>query len=257
MKHLVTADRSAVHDFVSAHDIISHTRRTRSDLPLDATALCADARSRESRKPDSEVMSGSVPGRDVWFIRSGILRLQRHAYDGRRQILSLLLPGEIFGFSGEFRDGVTVETVTQSELYRIDRWVFDTILNTNDDVRADLFRQKQEQLDRLHWLTWSLGALSPEQRLCAFLALSTRFMPCQPLPDGTTILSMQLPRADIADLLGTTVETICRSIRRLAESGVIEIKDSSHFRILDLKQLMVLGQIEGNFDRMVCGIVER
>ncbi|MDP2079474.1 MAG: Crp/Fnr family transcriptional regulator [Pseudotabrizicola sp.] len=251
-------NRSGEGDFAS---VLANIRQTstcpRCSLPLSASMLCGNTRHREDREPDSEVILGSAPGRDVWFIRSGILRLQRYAYDGRRQILSLFLPGEIIGFNGEFREGVNVETVTQSGLCRIDRRAFDTILNTNDELRAELFRQKQDQLDRLHWLTWSLGALTPEQRFCAFLALSTRFMPYQPLPDGTTILSMQLPRADIADLLGTTVETICRINRRLAETGVIEIKDPSHFRILDLKQLTALGQIEGSFDRMVRGIVER
>jgi CRP-like cAMP-binding protein len=226
-------------------------------LPLGIPALCGDARHREDRAPDSEVIAGGDPEHDVWFIRSGILRLQRHAYDGRRQILSLFLPGEIVGFEGEFREGVSVETVTQAGLCRIDRRKFDAMLNRNAELRAELFRQKQDQLDRLHWLTWSLGALSPEQRFSSFLALSTRFMPCQPLNDGTAILSMQLPRADIADLLGTTVETICRIIRKLSETGIIETRDPSHFRILDLRQLTAAGQIEGSFDRMVRGIAER
>jgi len=109
----------------------------------------------------------------------------------------------------------------------------------------------------LHWLTWSLGALSPEERFCAFLALSTRFMPYQAQPDGSAIVSMQMPRIDIADLLGTTVETICRINRKLAKAGIIEIKDPSHFRIPDLRRLTSLGQIDGSFDRMVRGIIER
>ncbi|MDO8985987.1 Crp/Fnr family transcriptional regulator [Cypionkella sp.] len=238
-------------------DMRQTARRVRCSLPTGTSMLCGNARHREDRAADSEVIVGGAPSRDIWFIRSGILRLQCHAYDGRRQILSLFLPGEVVGFEGEFREGVSVETVTQSGLCRIDRRAFDAILNGNDELRAELFRQKQDQLDRLHWLTWSLGALSPDERFAAFLAMSTRFMPCDPLPDGTTILSMQLPRADIADLLGTTVETICRINRKLSESGVIEIKDPSHFRILDLKQLMALGQIEGGLDRMVRGIVER
>lgn len=256
--------QSTVSDHLAAGDLVSvcasiqrPSASTRCRLPLGIPALCGDARHRDDRSPDSEVIAGGVPDRDVWFIRSGILRLQRYAYDGRRQILSLFLPGEIVGLEGEFREGVSVETVTQSALCRIDRRKFDAMLSKNGGLRAELFRQKQDQLDRLHWLTWSLGALSPEQRFSSFLALSTRFMPCQQLDDDTTILSMQLPRADIADLLGTTVETICRTIRKLSETGVIEIRDSSHFRILDLRQLTAHGQIEGSFDRMVHGIAQR
>lgn len=259
MEHQAAATVSTADgDYFAARAVIRHrSTNTRCGLPLGIPMLCGDGRHRQDRAPDSEVIAGGVLSRDVWFVRSGILRLQRYASDGRRTILSLFLPGEIIGFEGELREDVSVETVTQSGLCRIDRRNFETMLNKNRELRTDLFRQKQDQLDRLHWLTWSLGALSPEQRFCAFLALSTRFMPCQPLPDGTAVLSMQLPRADIADLLGTTVETICRINRKLSETGVIEIKDPSHFRIPDLNQLIALGQIDSCFDRMVRGIAER
>ena len=226
-------------------------------LPLGNPMVCGDARHREDREPDSEVISGGASSDDVWFIRSGILRLQRYSYDGRRQILSLFFPGEIIGFEGEFREGVTVETATQSGLCRIGRRTFDSLVNQNDDLRAELFRQKQDQLDRLHWLTWSLAALGPEERISAFLALSTKFMPYQPLPDGTGVLSVYLPRKDIADLLGTTVESISRTVHKLADTGIIEIRDPAHFRFLDVSRLSALGKIDGIFDRMTVGLVRR
>ncbi len=226
-------------------------------LPMGRPTICGDARHREERAPDSAIVVGGAVDRDVWFIRSGILRLQRYGYDGRRQILSLYLPGEIIGFGREFREGVSVEAVTKTELCRIDRRKFEAMLSESDELRTGLFRQKLAQLDRLHWLTGSLGALTPDQRFCAFLALSTQFMPCHPLPDGTIVLSMQLPRADIADLLGTSVETICRINKKLSDAGVIDLKDSSHFRILDLEKMKSLGQIKDSFERMVRGIAGR
>jgi len=231
--------------------------RMRCSLPLGGTLACGDARHREDRAPDQVVISGGAHSQDVWFIRSGILRVQRHAYDGRRQILSLFFPGEIVGFEGEFRDGITVETATQCGLCRIDRRKFDSMVDQNDALRAELFRQKQDQLDRLHWLTWSLGALGPEERLSAFLALCSKIMPYQPLPDGTGVLSVTLPRRDIADLLGTTVESISRAAHKLADDGVIEIRDPACFRILDLPRLIALGKIDGLFDRLTVGLSRR
>jgi CRP/FNR family transcriptional regulator, anaerobic regulatory protein len=229
----------------------------RCRLPLGTPTTCGDPRHREDRAPDSKVISGDAPGHDVWFIRSGILRLQRHALDGRRQILSLFFPGEIVGFEGESHEGVSVETATLSGLCRIDRRKFETMLSEDKTLRAELFRQKQDQLDRLHWLTWSLGALGPEERLCGLLALSTRLMPYQSLPDGTGILSVQLPRRDIADLLATTVESISRILHKLSETGVIEIRDPAHLRFLDLPRLIELGRIDDLFDRLISGPAKR
>ena len=247
-------DRGLVPHGASACGKISGMR---CGLPLGKAMVCGDARHREDLAPDSEVTSGGAPSNDVWFIRSGILRLQRFAYDGRRQVLSLFFPGEIIGFEGEFREGVSVEAATQSGLCRIDRRRFEAMVDQNDTLRADLFRQKLDQLDRLYWLTWSLGALAPDERLCAFLAMSTKFLPYQHLPDGTGILTLQLPRKDIADLLGTTVESISRIVHKLSETGVIEIRNPTHFRLLDLRKLIALGQIEGTFERLCPGLADR
>lgn len=229
----------------------------RCGLPLGKLMVCGDARHREDREPDSEVIAGGSRSHDVWFIRSGILRLQRHSYDGRRQLLSLFFPGEIVGFEGDFHQGLSVETATQSCLCRIDRRKFDSLVRQNDELLAELFRQKQDQLDRLHWLSWSLGALRPEERISAFLALASKFMPYQPLPDGTGVLSLYLPRRDIADLLGTTVETISRVVHKLADTGMIEIRDPAHFRFLDMPGLIALGNIDGHFDRITVSIARR
>ena len=65
----------------------------RCSLPFRNAMICGDTRHREDRAPDSEVIEGGAPSSNVWFIRTGILRLQRYAYDGRRQIMSLFFPG--------------------------------------------------------------------------------------------------------------------------------------------------------------------
>ncbi len=241
----------------TAPQTLRHAGGMRCELPLGQAMECGNARQRECRAPDSEILAGGARNGDVWLVRSGILRLQRHAYDGRRQILSLFFPGEIIGFDEDFREGVAIETATPANLCRIDRRWFDRMVQRNAQLRDELFRQKQDQLDRLHWLTWSLGALRPEERLAAFLAFSTKVMPYQTLPDGTGILSWDLPRKDTADLLGTTPETISRIIHKLADTGMIEIRDPAHFRFLDLPGLIVKGKISGHFGRMCNGRARR
>lgn len=202
---------------------------------------------------DSEVIADQSQCRNVWLIRSGILRLQRFAFDGRRQILSLSLPGEIVGYDRPCRAGLSVESATACSLWRIDRREFEGRLEASLDQRRDFYAQQHDQIERLRWLTWSIGALRPEERLSAFLALATRFMPNQPLPDGTAVLTMLLARADIADLLATTMETISRVTHALDEAGVIEIRDPSHFRIIDLPKLTELGRIDATFVTMPFG----
>lgn len=197
--------------------------------------------------PDRTILGEGLQSANVWIVRSGFMRLQRYGFDGRRQILSLILPGEVVGYEQKTHEGLSIETSTACEVCRIDRRTFETSIAGNSDMRRALYQQHMGQLDRLRWLTWAIGALKPEERLCAFLALSTRAMPYQPMPDGSAILTMQLPRADIADLLGTTVETISRIIHKLDDMGVLLIKDPEHLQIVDLGRIIALGCIERTF----------
>lgn len=258
MEHPFTADNlTADPDIVVGTTPHGQPGARRCSLPLGRPMICGDPRRREDLAPDSKVISGIEASHDVWSVRTGILRLQRYSYDGRRQILSLFLPGDIVGYEGQLREGLSVETATQCGLCRIDRRKFDTMLRSSRALRDEVFRQQQDQLDRLHWLTWSLGALGPTERLCAFLALSTAFMPYQRLPDGSGVLAMQLPRKDVADLLATTVESVSRIIHRLSEMDIVEIRDPSHFRVLALRKLIALGQIDGSFERLTHGLAAR
>lgn len=221
-------------------------RPERVGLPKGLIAVDTGRRiafTRVSAAPGTAIQATGTSGGAVWFVQSGLLRMQRHSVDGRRQILSLSLPGEIVGYDAPQRDGICIEAVTPANLCRIDRQAFDAALQGDPALPGDFIRQQQQQLDRILWLTWAIGALKPDERFSAFLAFATRFMPYQPLGDGTGVLSMQLPRLDIADLLATTGESICRIVHRFAEMGILEIRDPTHFRILDRDRLVSLGRI--------------
>ncbi len=213
----------------------------------DATAI-SEASARRFSVPSDRVVTGEgVQPAAVWIVQSGLLRVQRYSFDGRRQILSLVLPGEVVGYDLQGRDGLVVESATPCTLCQIDRRLFEKRMEDSSDVRRAMYLQQLNQLDRLRWLTWAIGVLTPEERLCAFLALATRFMPFEALPEGGGVLTIQISRADIADLLGTTVESISRITHRLQDEGCLEIHNPERFRIVDLQRLIEMGQIEPTF----------
>lgn len=210
-------------------------------------------------KADCPLMTHQSPGRDIWLLEAGILRLSRFNRDGRRQIVSFWLPGEILGYEKAIPEDMSVETATPCCLQRLDRRCFEAQLADDRTALSTVLHHQQIMLDRLRWLTWSIGALRPDERLCAFMAMSCRFMPYQELPDGSGILTMLLPRPDIADLLATSVESISRITHRLAGDGVLEIRDPAHFRILDharLKQLGRLHYTDAPFPFQTCLVME-
>lgn len=172
----------------------------------------------------------------VLLIREGMVRAQRHTLNGRRQILLIAGPGECLDPENTFtRDG-EVETVTPSRVCRVDRAVFEAIRRQESTLRLALARQSQIWLDKTRRLTWIL-ALPVGDRLRTALVLSCNAMPTETLDDGSVVVSMLLPRADLADLLATTPETISRLLHQFEDQGMIEILDPRRFRLRDLSRL--------------------
>lgn len=175
--------------------------------------------------------------RPVSVLKTGFLRLLRYSIDGQRQIISIVAPGELSGMAIENRDGYEFETVTPVSLCQINRGAFERLMGEEPELRRAVCRQYSERLEAVRQNTWSIGMLSTEERLRGFLVQATRIMPYQPLPDGGGVLTLTIPRADIADLLGTTKATISRLSHRLARDGLVEIRSPRHFLIPNLDLL--------------------
>lgn len=173
----------------------------------------------------------------IAVLKSGVVRLQTFTQEGRRHIVSLVLPGEIL--SAQRLRGMTQESVTQSVICIIDK----TTQEAGARIVRALYRQNAIQLKRVRFMTYFIGVLTAEERICAFLAMSLRFLPLRQNPDGSLQLTMLLCRTDLADLLGTTQETISRVTHRLQNEGILAINGATGFSILDRTALAKRGKI--------------
>jgi CRP/FNR family transcriptional regulator len=181
----------------------------------------------------------------------GVLRFERCASSGRRQILNLFLPGELVGWEKQRRSGYTIETATPVTLCRFDPALFDRIMTEDRGLRAAVYRQSDARLERLRWLTWALGALSPEERVTAFLVLGTQFMPFEPDARGGGLLDVTVSRRDMADLMATTTESICRILKGLERDGLITLEDPRRIRLHSLHHMAERGRVARALDRPI------
>ena len=231
--------------------VVCPSRRCGFCGQLDGTALTAlSASAHVEHCPADRVLWHDDDGPPVvGVLLSGLLRFERCSSQGRRQILNLILPGELVGWETERALGNSIEAATEATFCRFDPALFDRLLGEDQTLRAELYRQNIRQLDRLRWLTWAIGALAPEERVAAFLVSATDYMPFQPQPEGGPILSVLISRRDIADLLATTVETTCRILKALEREGLIVLRDPWHIQIPDLAALAERGGVPRESDR--------
>ena len=198
-----------------------------------------------SLPPGYRLIDEDGPAAAVWIVQAGVLRVQRFGPEGRRQIVGLFLPGEVAEKIFPDSAGCTVEAATPVELCRIDRRDFAACMDRSPALRRAMTQQRLDRLERMRWLIWVLGALRPEERICAFLAFATRVLPVQPQPGGALVLCNAVPRADLADLLATSAETYSRVSHRLQDAGILKIETPERFRILDLPALARIGGLGG------------
>lgn len=185
----------------------------------------------------------------VGILVRGMLRSVYHGQDGRRHVMSLVFPGELIG-SHLMRPSLSLEAVLDSRLCRLSGSAYARLAARAPGFRDLIREQTEADLERLRYLTLALGALNPEQRLASFLSLMIKVMPWQPYPSGGGMLTVLLPRADIADLLAISVESISRTTHRWERDGLIRISDPRRFEIPDPDRLADVGELDSQFRRL-------
>jgi CRP-like cAMP-binding protein len=150
---------------------------------------------------------------------SGAVRLSKMMPDGRRQIAQFALPGDFFGINWLQDHALTAEALTEVTLICYGRARLERLGDENREVRAELFSTLRHDL----WATQNhlviLGQQSANERVASFLA---QLMHRSRQAD-TRAIDIPMTRQDIADYLGLTIETVCRSLTKLKQAGIIDI----------------------------------
>jgi CRP/FNR family nitrogen fixation transcriptional regulator len=106
-------------------------------------------------------------------------------------------------------------------------------LAVSDTLKLRAFESLQRQLEAAHDHTVSLGRKTAEERIC------TLILRLQEQSGGREAVSLPMSRTEIADYLGLTLETVCRTLsdltrRKLVETGSnrseIRVPDAAHLR---------------------------
>jgi CRP/FNR family transcriptional regulator len=163
---------------------------------------------------------GALAG-SVFNVTEGMVRLYKSLPDGRRQIVGFALPGDFLGLALMDRYGVAAEAVTQVRVCRFARPDFLAYVDGKPHLLRRLHEFAGHELSLAQDQMLLLGRRTAEEKVAAFLLnLQARYARI-----GTPSVTVALPmsRQDIADYLGLTIETVSRTLTRLAREKVIVI----------------------------------
>jgi CRP/FNR family transcriptional regulator, anaerobic regulatory protein len=191
---------------------------------------------------DQTLAEEGDPRSHVYTLTSGMLRLSSALPDGRRQITGFLMPGDYFGLAGDRVHTQTAEAVAGCNLCAFPVREMDKLLASYPRLKDRLFVMTQLALRQAQDSQMILGRLTPLEKLAAFLLVFSRRAAAHKQKENPVLLPMS--RADIADFLGLTVETVSRSFSELKKRGVIALPDAHTADIKDRVTLARLARIE-------------
>jgi CRP/FNR family transcriptional regulator len=175
---------------------------------------------------------------------SGVIKLAKTMPDGRQQIVGLLFAPDFVGRTYAENNPYFAEAATDVELCCFPRDAFEAVLHEYPGLEHRLFERTLDELDSAREWMLLLGRKSAQEKVASFLFLLAKRSLVTGCPHheapSTPVFELPLTRADIADYLGLTIETVSRQITKLKTAGLINLIDTHHMAIPDLHALCEL-----------------
>ena len=180
------------------------------------------------------------PGQAFYLILSGSVAVVRIAPDGRETILSILKEREFFGEMSIFDTSARaagVRTLTEVEVGIIERDDFMALIDRNPRIGRLLVISLSERLRQANKLIAATTSQDIRSRLASLLLnLMQNFG--EQVANGTRI-SLRLTNQEMANMIGTTRETVNRTLNRFWDERVIDMR-TSHVVITEPDKLRAM-----------------
>lgn len=158
-----------------------------------------------------------------YIVRSGDLRVTREHPDGRAIALATLGPGDFFGELAMFDGGIrsaSVETLSEVELLALPASDVRRVVSEHGDLAAKLIvaitrrlRETNERVARQSFQTVPSRVAGVLSQLIAEEAI----------PADREGVTVRMTQADLAQLAGTSRESVSRFLATLERAGVVAV----------------------------------
>ena len=184
--------------------------------------------------PNVEIYGEGEQAEYVYKVVSGTVRTYKILADGRRQIGSFYLRGDVFGLEFGNVHALSAEAVTESKVLVIKRSALVSLATRDSEVARDLWTLTGRELARAQERVVLLIKTAQERVAAFLLEMFDR-------RDVVRVLDLPMSRNDIADYLGLTIETVCRVMSAFKREGLIDIPTPHRVELRERAALAALG----------------
>lgn len=183
--------------------------------------------SRELKK-NSHVFLQGDPLTNVYFIDEGKVKIYKSDSNGREQIVNILKAGEMFPHVGFFRKGeypAFSEILEKTRLVVVPIDQFEKVLIENPYLCIKVFKVLGEKIiDLQNRLEEQILNNTYEQIVKLLVRLAKKHGTS--LGEGKLLLKSEFTNKDLANMIGTTRETVSRTLTRMKKENLIEVNEA-------------------------------
>ena len=187
------------------------------------------------------IITEGDPAENVFNVVSGTAKLYKLLPDGRRQITGFMFPGDFLGIALNETYAYSAEAVAKVQLCRFPRRKLEALLEEFPKLERRLLGEAASELVVAQDQMLLLGRKTAKEKVASFLVM---------LADRAArrgraahLIDVPMSRADIADYLGLTTETVSRTITQLKVSKVIAVPNRAQIQI---SRREALSELMGN-----------
>jgi CRP-like cAMP-binding protein len=165
---------------------------------------------------NAEIYGDKEDAEYVYKVVSGSVRTYKVLTDGRRQIGAFYLTGDVFGLERGDKHTSSAEAVANCLVLVIKRRALVVRASRDLDIARMLWTITAAELQRTQNHVMLLNKTAQERVASFLLDMAVR-------SSATDEIELPMPRQDIADYLGLTIETVSRTLTQFENSAMIAI----------------------------------
>ena len=208
------------------------------DLNEDELGHIADKMVAKHFENGNYIFLEDSEGEQCFFVLEGSVKVTRLSKDGREVILAMLNEGDFFGemslLDGESRSA-NVIALEKTKVLTLDRNDFIAVVNDYPQIAVQLLKELARRLRKSDRQIASLSLSDAEKRIALCII---RFADEQGVIQNGKVSIPKTPiQQDIANMAGTSRETVSRALGLLEKEDLIE-RHGRELIILDYKKFI-------------------
>ena len=211
----------------------------------DLETLATIVTKKEFCKKETLFQQGD-PGDEFMILTEGSVKVELMNTEGKELTLTILTPFQFLGELALLDDvprSATVISMDQSTLLSINKRDFARILESYPRMSIPIMRQLTRRVRVLTDDIASMAFLDSYSRVTRKILNLAEEMG-KPTPEGKVMIDQPLTHQQLANLVGTTRETVTKILNEMKDNGLLSIR-RHRITILDPDELLARADLSG------------